>query len=345
MQDIPAVSVVIPLYNKGHYVACALNSVLAQSFQDFEVIVVDDGSIDDGAEVVLRFGDSRIRLIQQKNQGESAARNRGIEEAKAGLIAFLDADDEWLPGFLETIIRLRKKYPEAGAYATAFMKKFSNGVHQKQTFSGIPSGSWEGIIPSYFRSCAYGRLPVNASNVAIPRKIFYDVGMFPIGIWWGGDTDMWGRVALKYPIGFSSIYCSFYYVGATNRICNSLNTTEIHPFVRTARQAIANDSVKASILPDLERYITKEILQTAKFNLKAGRPDLARENLSQCHSNMLYMDQNIFRIWTYLPTPLFHLKERALEYWLYGVLRIKQKISSKGEHLNAYTNNSERDLD
>ena len=78
MSGVPAVSVVIPLYNKGPYIARALNSVLAQTFQDFEVIVVDDGSTDDGAEIVRGFKDLQIRLIQQKNQGVSAARNRGI---------------------------------------------------------------------------------------------------------------------------------------------------------------------------------------------------------------------------------------------------------------------------
>ncbi len=108
----PEVSVVIPLYNKGLYIARALNSVLAQTFQDFEVILVDDGSTDDGAEVIGGVDDPRIQLIQQENLGVSAARNRGIEAARAELVAFLDADDEWLPCFLSKIIDLSDKYPE-----------------------------------------------------------------------------------------------------------------------------------------------------------------------------------------------------------------------------------------
>jgi len=326
---VPAVSVVIPLYNKGPYIARALNSVLAQTFQDFEVIVVDDGSTDGGPAVVRGFDDCRIQKIQQENQGASAARNRGIEAARAELIAFLDADDEWLAEFLETVMRLRRKFPEAGAYATAFMKKFSNGVYQKQTFSGIPQSDWEGIIPSYFRSCASGELPVRSSNVAIPKAVFFDVGMFPVREWWGEDTDMWGRVALKYPIGFSSEYCAVYNLGATNRICNSLKIAEIHPFVRTALQAIESNNVSGSILPDLKQYITREALQTAHINLKAGRPDLARKNLLQCPQKVLDLRQITVRIWAYLPTSLFHFYRWILRRGLEGTLRVKMKLHFK----------------
>jgi glycosyltransferase involved in cell wall biosynthesis len=329
MADVPAVSVVIPHYNKGPYIARALNSVLTQTFPDFEVIVVDDGSTDDGAEIIRGFDDPRIRLIQQENRGVSAARNRGIEAARAELVAFLDADDEWLPKFLETILRLRRKFPEAGAYATAFIEKFSNGTCQKLTFSEIPQGNWEGLIPSYFRSCASGRLPVRSSNVAIPKKVFFSVGMFPVGEWWGEDTDMWGRVALRYPIGFSSGYYAIYNVGATNRTCDMRKIVKIHPFVRTACQAIDGGSVPESILPDLERYITKEILQTAQMNLKAGRPDLAREDLSQCPKKFISLKQVTLLIWTYMPTSLFHFYRWILRQGLDSTLIIKLRLHSK----------------
>lgn len=329
MVDILPVSVVIPLYNKSPYIGRALKSVLCQTFHDFEVIVVDDGSTDDGAEIVKGFNDSRILLIQQKNQGESAARNSGIKAATADLIAFLDADDEWLPEFLMTIMRLRLKFPEGGAYATASIKKFSNEICQKQEFFNIPSGDWEGIIPSYFKTCAYGRSPICSSNVAIPKVVFHDVGMFEIGMWWGGDLEMWSRIALKYPIAFSSRYCAMYDVGAINRVSNTLKTVEISPFVRTARQAIANNSVPASILPDLERYIAKEILATAERNLKAGKPKMTRTNLSQIAQNEFVLKRITLGIWTYLPPSLFRAYQRILRIGLIGILRIKRRFHSK----------------
>ena len=92
--------------------------MLAQTEQEFEVIVVDDGSTDGGAAIVEHFADPRIRLITQENRGASAARNRGIRESWADLVAFLDADDEWYPAFLETALDLRRRYPGAGLYAT-----------------------------------------------------------------------------------------------------------------------------------------------------------------------------------------------------------------------------------
>jgi glycosyltransferase involved in cell wall biosynthesis len=122
----PSVSVVIPLYNKGKYIERALSSVLAQTFPPLEIIVIDDGSTDDGPEKVLNFNHEKITLIRQENKGPGAARNAGLAMAKGKYISFLDADDEWLPSFIETGISLlenktanvrvaclgRIKYPE-----------------------------------------------------------------------------------------------------------------------------------------------------------------------------------------------------------------------------------------
>jgi glycosyltransferase involved in cell wall biosynthesis len=102
----PHVSVVVPVYNKARFVQRALTSIAQQTFSDFEVIVVDDGSTDNGAKVVREFDDKRVRLVTQANLGPGAARNRGIKEARGSLVAFLDADDEWLPQYLEEGVRL-----------------------------------------------------------------------------------------------------------------------------------------------------------------------------------------------------------------------------------------------
>jgi len=204
------VSIVIPLYNKVDYIDRAVKSVLAQTYQNFEVIVVNDGSTDGSEKVVAQFADKRITLFNNLTpSGETAARNYGIKQASTELIAFLDADDEWMPQFLKTIVRLHRKYPEAGAYATAYIEKKTDGRFKKPIFWFIPRGKdWEGILPDYFRSSLYGASPVWSGAVAIPKRIFDDSGFFAEGVKRGGDLDMWARIALKYSIVFSQ------YVGA-----------------------------------------------------------------------------------------------------------------------------------
>ena len=114
------VTVVIPLYNKGPYVLRALNSVARQNYQDWQAIVVNDGSTDDGGALAESFRDPRVRVIHQKNAGPGAARNHGIAETQTPLVAFLDADDEWLPEYLETAVRAFHANPALGCLTQGF---------------------------------------------------------------------------------------------------------------------------------------------------------------------------------------------------------------------------------
>jgi glycosyltransferase involved in cell wall biosynthesis len=115
MRNEPLVSVVIPTYNRAHCVGEAIKSVLDQTYKNFEIIVVDDGSTDNTQEVLATFGD-RIRVIRQENKGVSAARNAGIREARGEWLAFLDSDDLWLPDKLGIQIADLRRYPEAIAH-------------------------------------------------------------------------------------------------------------------------------------------------------------------------------------------------------------------------------------
>lgn len=114
------VSVIVPLYNKAPYVCRTLESVAAQTYTDFEVVVVDDGSNDGGADVVAGLGHSWVRVIRQENAGPGAARNRGLMEARGEYVAFLDADDEWLPGFLERGVALLDSSPGVATFTSGY---------------------------------------------------------------------------------------------------------------------------------------------------------------------------------------------------------------------------------
>ncbi|MDN7012324.1 glycosyltransferase family 2 protein [Methanoculleus sp. FWC-SCC3] len=303
---LPAVSVVIPLYNKGPYITRAINSVLAQTVREFEVIVVDDGSTDDGAEVVGGFGDPRIRLIRQENRGVSAARNRGIEAARGELVAFLDADDEWMPRHLEALLRLREKYPQAGAYGTAYLITGNGSTIQTPSYSAaIPPEPWEGLLPNYFSDAILGSPPISSSIVAVPRCILNEVGGFNTGAWYGEDVDLWGRIALKYPIAFTWDGMGIYHTEASNRACNRREPILEHAFVASARNALQAGEVPPELTESVLEFVASRQIQIACRNLEAGRPDLARNNLKGCKTRRLWRSKWRALILAHIPSGVY----------------------------------------
>ena len=187
----PQISVVIPTYNRGWIVAEAVDSVLAQTFSDYELIVVDDGSTDDTAEVLGEYGD-RIRVLRQKNKGVSAARNAGIRSAAGRYIAFLDSDDLWLPSKLDRQMAFFHRNPDAVACQTEEIW-IRNGVrvnpkkrHRK------PSGT---IFEPSLQLCL-----VSPSAVMIHRSLFDKVGLFDEKLPACEDYDLWLRISCRYPV-------------------------------------------------------------------------------------------------------------------------------------------------
>lgn len=190
------ITVVIPLYNKDNTIARALDSVLAQTYQDFEVVVVDDGSTDNGAAIVERYTDSRIRLIRQANAGVSAARNKGIAEAQGEYVAFLDADDEWMPEFLEEIVTLQQEFPECKAQATTYVQ-CQNGEKKGLILNRLPFTGERGVLTNYFEVATHSNPPVCSICVCIERALLQELGGFPLGIKSGEDLLTWARIATR----------------------------------------------------------------------------------------------------------------------------------------------------
>lgn len=215
------ISVVIPLFNKSLYIERTMKSVINQTYKDFEIIVVDDGSTDDSVEKLLKINDPRVKLINQKNKGVSAARNNGIISAKSELIAFIDADDEWDINFLQEVIDLKNKYKAVKVFSLAYKMKLSNGELKAMRYEDIPSEPWDGIIENYFKSCIPNDL-LHSSCTVISKEVFYDVGFFPEGIQSQEDLDMWGRIAFKYKIVFSNKSGAIYNIGTPNSLSKKL---------------------------------------------------------------------------------------------------------------------------
>lgn len=197
------ISVVIPLYNKEKQIAHTLKSVLNQTFQDFEIVIVDDGSTDGSVAEVEKYSDSRIRLVHQQNAGVSAARNRGIEEAKGELIAFLDADDEWKSEYLATQYHLYQKYPDCSVFACNYEFRNSDGVVTSTIIRKISFAGEDGILPNYFEVASCSHPPLWTSAVMVKKQAIQAIGGFPVGIRSGEDLLTWARLAVNEKIAYS----------------------------------------------------------------------------------------------------------------------------------------------
>jgi glycosyltransferase involved in cell wall biosynthesis len=199
------ISLVIPVYNGAGVLPRALASVFAQTTAPAEIIVVDDGSTDGTAEVALGFGD-RVRVVQQPNAGVSAARNRGVAECRFELLALLDADDEWMPGFLKTIQRLVLSHQDCGMYCTSCSRRFANGSEEPYLIRGLPTTApnWTGIIPDYFRIAGMSDPPVHSSAVVIRQELLNAIGGFPVGVTIGEDLLTWARMAARWPVAYDA---------------------------------------------------------------------------------------------------------------------------------------------
>jgi len=187
----PQVSVIIPTYNRAWILREAVDSVLGQDFESFELIVVDDGSTDDTAEILAAYGD-RLRVIRQENRGVSAARNTGIRAAGGTLIAFLDSDDFWLPGKLACQVAYLEAHPRRMICQTEEIW-IRNGVrvnpgkrHRK------PSGD---IFERSLELCL-----VSPSAVMLRSRLFEPVGLFDETLPACEDYDLWLRVAVRWPV-------------------------------------------------------------------------------------------------------------------------------------------------
>lgn len=197
------ISVVIPLYNKEKQIAATLQSVLQQTFQDFEIVVVNDGSTDGSVAAAESVVDSRIRIIHQENAGVSVARNKGIEEAKYELIAFLDADDRWKTEYLQTQYELTQKYPDCSVFACNYEFVHADGSVHPTIVRKLPFEGQDGILSNYFEVAGCSHPPISSISIMVRKVAIQAVGGFPVGIKSGEDLLTWARLACHGKIAYS----------------------------------------------------------------------------------------------------------------------------------------------
>jgi glycosyltransferase involved in cell wall biosynthesis len=293
-------SVVIPLYNKEATVERALRSVFRQTVQDFEIVIVNDGSTDNGARVVEAIGDSRVRLIHQENQGVSVARNRGIAEARYELIAFLDADDEWLPEFLETIRRMVDRYPDCGLYATRYFLRSLVDRQQPAIVRGIP-GAFEGILENYFKIAVRSTPPVCSSAVCARKSVLTQIGGFPVGVISGEDLLTWARMAARFTIAYSMSCRSIFYQMPAETCETVPSRVPAEDDVVGRGLAELLNIVEADRRLSLRRYCALWHKMRASCYLRLGMKANARREISRAFYHAISLKLAVYRILSFSP--------------------------------------------
>ena len=303
---MPQFSVIIPLYNKAPYVQKTVGSVLAQTFGDYELIIIDNGSTDGSSEIVAGFTDPHIRIVRlEKNVGVSNARNKGVELSTAPYITFLDADDWWEPTFLEEMAGLIARHPDASIYGTGYYI-VKNG---KKCIA--PIGVEETFIEGEINYCqVYAKtlcMPLTSITVAIPRAIFDETGGFKPNLKMGEDFDLWIRIALKHKVVFLNKPLSNYNqdVDVTYRGTHHLRDPKEHMLwnLEYLESEEKTNSDYKQLIDNLRTYGLMPYLLTKQYR-SAARQELAKVDWSRQPANTA----RLYR----LPVGILRLRRFAL---------------------------------
>lgn len=220
------ISVIIPLYNKEKSIASTLQSVYEQTYTDYEVVIVNDGSTDKSLDAVKDFvsrlenGEWRLKIVSQENSGVSAARNKGIKEANGEYVAFLDADDKWASDYLETLARLIADYPQAVMYGLGFAWIYP---YSKEVPASCAE-NYRGIIPND----GTWLMKFWTGSTCCRKVSILKVGLFKTKLTHGEDLDMWWRLMLSGEVAFDSHKCAYYRQDTENRAMSKMPPIEKH---------------------------------------------------------------------------------------------------------------------
>ncbi|WP_100616256.1 glycosyltransferase family 2 protein [Confluentibacter citreus] len=248
---MPFFSVVIPLYNKETFIEDTIKSVLNQSFQDFEIVIVDDGSTDDSHKMASSFKSEKIKLLKQTNQGVSIARNNGIDYANSNYIALLDADDLWHNHHL---IELKKQidiFPNAGLFCNNYE------IFHKENFSSMAKFNFDYkndclLVEDYFKASIINTVALT-SAVAFSKEKFKILGGFKPNLKTGQDSDLWVRFALHYKVSFNPVITMSYKAYIDDSLSKSEFNSIRYDFINNyLKEEIGNPSLKLYL--DVNRY-------------------------------------------------------------------------------------------
>lgn len=274
------ISVVIPLYNKGRHIVETVNRVLAQTHTRWQLIIVDDGSTDDGRWQAEQIKDERIRVLHQSNQGVCAARNRGLSAADTEYVAFLDADDLWYPWHLEELNRLMNLCPGQGIYSVAHkIRRDSICYHPAQPFDRC----FQGVVTDPLGAFSVSLSLVHSSTACLNRHQLMAAGGFPDGVKKGEDVYVWLRAALEHGLAYSCRFCAEYNQDAEQR-CSTDQNPEIPYYLKWLDQKLEHGGISESAVDGAQALLAAGIFYNAAgFKLIGNHAALA--NLKKLYSS------------------------------------------------------------
>lgn len=288
-------SVVIPLYNKANYIENTIKSVLNQTFNDYEIIIINDESTDESEAVVFGFNDGRIQIYNQRNQGVSVARNLGIEKSKGKLIAFLDADDYWLPNHLEELANLYHNYPDCGIYCSRYKIKTAENHFQIPIFYGIES-SFSGIVKDYFFSNRPFRITWT-SCLAMPKEVLEKIGGFTPSVTNGQDLELWTKTGIEYLVAITDTITAIYNYDIPNSLAkkniNSMKLMDFNQFKISEQQ---NPNLKTFL--DIHRFFYAILYKTYGNKSIANKfyYEINKKNIGLINRLLFHLPKNLLKI-------------------------------------------------
>ena len=298
-------SVIISVYNKSKTIQDTLQSALNQTFIDFEIIIIDDGSKDESASVIATFNDARINYFYQENAGVSVARNSGIKKSAGKIIAFLDADDHWYPNHLQVLHDLIQQNPDAGIYASRYISKVAENKFLKNHFLNLAE-NYGGIVPDFFHSSLINRIALT-SAVAIPKTVLDEIGVFNPEIFSVEDLDLWIRIALKYPVAITNTVTVEYNAMDNNSISKlDIHDKKLIDLSKFKKAEDSNKSLKAFLDVNRMDYALKFKISGNLKSSKEYYNAIAKENITLKNWLVYHMPR-------WIQLPLLKFKKKLLK--------------------------------
>lgn len=317
--DVPFISIILPVYNDERFIRRSLESALAQTYRNFEILVIDDGSTDKTADIVKSYNDPRIRYFFQSNQGQGPARNHAIKESRGRYITFLDADDYYLPIKVEKEVRYLAEHPE-------YKLVYCNAAHYDLARSDHFLGNWR-VVPSedFLRNLLYVSYP-NINTLMISHEVLDNIGLFNETRYYPEDWELCLRMSLA---GYRFGHVDDELVGVAVRRDSNTQMEIQHVLKKSVLDVLGRVFLQMRV-EDQVRYGAKKILRM--FRLKLAMAYLADGQKRNFTENLVNACPSLLKPLAYLiagpvcllPSPL--LKKTMAQLWRLNQVRKWKKL-------------------